>query len=69
MRKRAKRIFVEKWLTQHHDILKIKPLELKLGFHLGAIQKFLKENRSLSDERINVIYDFITDGICENTNN
>ncbi|WP_459212011.1 hypothetical protein [Aquimarina rhabdastrellae] len=65
MRKKAKRSFVEEWLIKNKDVIKVKPLERKLGFHVGVIQKFLGEQRTISDDRINTLYEFITKNMCD----
>ena len=56
MKKRKK---VEALLNDYSDILKVLPLERRLGFSRGKIYKFFKNNRKLSVSEINKIDDCI----------
>lgn len=57
--KKTKRLKVEVWLLENQDIINATGIDKRIGAPKGTIQKFLKYNRVLNDERIEILYKFL----------
>ncbi|WP_459212459.1 hypothetical protein [Aquimarina rhabdastrellae] len=47
---------VENWLHRHRDIINTHAIDREIGVAEGSIQKFLKYNRRINDQRIDALY-------------
>ncbi len=52
----ARREKVETWLHNHKEILNSHAIDRQIGIAEGSIQKFLKYNRKINDQRIDALY-------------
>ncbi len=51
----SKREKIEKWLLKNQAFFNNQAIEREIGASKGSIQKFLKYNRKINDERIDAI--------------